>query len=131
MQESPLKNAYRSLYQISATSNTALAMISKQISSSIINSLTLARISQHAAIPATALLIPLPASLMTSDHLLPRTRNPVPNPAKRSSLINATTPLIMITTVNEANLDIGRNVALYVIKKVVSLQNIQRKNEKS
>ena len=84
----------------------------------------LARTSQHAAIPATALLIPLPASLMTSDHLLLRTRNPVLNPAKRSSLINATTPLITIATVNEANLNIGRNVALYTTKKVASLQNI-------
>src|SRR6266513_4557074 len=68
---------------------------------------------------------------MTSDYPLPRTRNPVLNPAKRSSPINATTPLITIATVNEANLDIGRNVALCAIKKVVSLQNIQRKNEKS
>src|SRR6266513_5872420 len=131
MQESPLKNAYRSSYQISATSNTALAMISKQISSSTTNSLTLARTSQHAAMPATALLIPLPASLMTSNHPLPRTRNPVLNPAKRSSPINATTPLITIATVNEANLDIGRNVALCATEKVAGLQNIQRKNEKS
>src|SRR6266513_66299 len=112
MQESLLKNAYRSSYQISATSNTALAMISKQISSSTTNSLTLTRTSQHAAMHATALLIPLPASSMTSDLPLPRTRHPGLNPAKRYSPIKATTPIITTTTVNEANLDIGRNVAL-------------------
>src|SRR6266480_7848481 len=109
----------------------ALIMIYDQSNFSIINSLMLARTSQHAAIPTTAPLIPLPVLLITFDRPLPYSKNPNANPAKRSSPIDATTPLIMIATVNEANLNIGRNVALCVIKKVVSLQNIQRKNEKS
>src|SRR6266480_1967619 len=131
MRENPQKNASRSSYRTFATYNMASITICDQSNFSTTNSLMLARTSQHAAMPATAPPIPLPVSSMTFDRPSPHSKNPNANPAKRSSPIDATTPSITIATVNEANLNIGRNVALCATKKVVGLQNIQRKNEKS
>src|SRR6266480_2543437 len=99
MRENPQKNASRSSYQTFTTYNMASIMIYNQSNFSTTNLLMLARTSQYAAIPATAPPIPLPVSSMTFNHPSPHLKNPNANPAKRSSPINATTPLIMIATV--------------------------------
>src|SRR6266480_4014441 len=108
----------------------ALITTSERTSSSTTNSLTLARISQHAAMLAIALLTPSLASSMTSDRLLPPSKNPNLNLTRHSSPIDVTTPSIAII-VNETNPDTGRNVVSSITEKVVGPQNIPGKNGKN
>src|SRR6516164_2657481 len=104
--------------------------ISDQSSSSTTSSLTLARISQHADMPATALLTPLLASSMTSDRPSPHSKNPNMNPARHFLPTAATTPSIETIT-DETSTDLGRNVVSFAIKKAVGPQSTQRKNGKN
>ena len=104
-------------------------MIYDQSNSSTTNSLMLARIFQHAVMPATVPLTLFPVSLMTFDHLSPLSKNPNMNPVKHSLPIDVTiSPTAK--TANETNHDTGRNVVLSVTKKAAGLQNTQRKNRK-